>query len=556
MDDKTSPHRIEHDPESADAALTGRADLTRTEIAGAGADPATDELKEAGIAPIGIAAVDVLATSPESSADPLPARWVLTDAEIRPIILGVCLSMFVSALNQTIIATALPTIGRDFRDFENLSWLITAYLLSSTIAAPLCGKLSDIYGRRLVMLCVLGVFVVGSIACALAPNMITLILMRGLQGIGGGGIMPLVQATVADAIAPRERGRYQAYIGTVWMAAGVIGPFAGGYVADHWHWSVLFWLNVPLGVAAAYMINRQLKRLPTNHRKHKLDWFGAVLMTSAAILALLALSWGGIRYPWLSSTVILLGVSALALTLAFAYRLAHEPEPFLPLALLANPVVRMGTLAASSAMAVSIGLTVFMPLYYQSVFHLSASNSGLALIPIAVMSTPGAIASGRVMMHFDHYKWFPLVGLACSTLALSVLAIWPAAPLWVVIVTSCFFGIGIGTVFSCTTVCIQNAVSRFHVGTAVGVLNFSRALVSSLVVAIFGAIIFSGVGQGSGRGRAIDVLTNASASPVDLAGVFRWVFVASVALMLLAIGAFALMEERPLRGRSEVGGKK
>jgi len=542
-------NRPERDPESADAVMVGRMGVPSQSPDEGSEDPAADELKESGVAPVGVSAVDVVATSAESQ--PLPGRWVLTDAEIRPIILGVCLSMFVSALNQTIIATALPTIGRDFRDFENLSWLITAYLLSSTIAAPLCGKLSDIYGRRLVMMSALGMFVLGSIACALAPNMITLILMRGLQGIGGGGIGPLVQATVADAVAPRERGRYQAYIGTVWIAAGIAGPVAGGYIADHFHWSWVFWLNVPLGLAAAYMINRQLKRLPVNHRKHKLDLFGATLMVSAAILLLLSLTWGGVRYPWLSSTIILLVVSALALALAFGYRLAHEPEPFLPLAILANPVVRMGTVAASSAVAVSIGLTVFMPLYYENVYRLSAADSGLALIPIAVMTTPGSIASGRVMMYFDHYKWFPLIGLSCATLALASLAIWPALPLWLVITALCFFGVGIGTVFSCTTVCIQNAVSRFHVGTATGVMNFFRALASALVVAIMGAIVLAGVGHGQGGNRAIDVLAQAGQSSVDLAGIFRWVFGASAVFLLISITAFALMEERPLRGRSE-----
>ncbi len=150
------------------------------------------------------------------------------------------------------------------------------------MAAPLCGKLSDIYGRRKVMMSALGMFTSGSVACALAPNMLTLILMRGLQGFGGGGIVPLVQATIADAVAPRERGRYQAYIGTVWIAAGTAGPVIGGYIADYLHWSVAFWINVPLGLAAAYMINRQLRRLPQNHRKHKLDLFGALLMMTAA----------------------------------------------------------------------------------------------------------------------------------------------------------------------------------------------------------------------------------------------------------------------------------
>jgi len=532
---------------------TATADLARDAGSDRGPDPGAEELKEAAVAPVGVAAVDVVAIDAPSPGGPQPGRWVLSDAEIRQIMLGVCLSMFVSALNQTVIATALPTIGREFHDFDNLSWLITAYLLSSTIAAPLCGKLSDIYGRRVIMMGAIGIFVVGSIACALAPTMLTLILMRGLQGIGGGGIVPMVQATVADAVAPRERGRYQAYIGTVWVAAGVAGPTAGGFIADYMPWQIVFWINVPLGIAAAYMINRQLKRLPHNHRKHRLDIPGAALMVAASMTALLALTWGGVRFPWLSGTILGLFAAALAFTALFGWRLSHEDEPFLPLSILKNPVVRTGTAAAACAVSTSIGLTVFMPLYYEKVQHLSASDSGLALIPIAVMTTPGSIASGRVMMHFDRYKWFPLAGLTCALASLGTLAAFPAAPLWWVIVALCVYAGGLGTVFSCSTVCIQNAVSRYHVGTATGVANFFRALGSALVVAIIGAIILAGLGGETGA--AADILAQTSASSDQLAGVFRWVFVACMAFVALSIVSFALMEERPLRGRSEGAGR-
>ena len=399
-----------------------------------GADPASAELHEAAVAPVGVSPVDLVATPPSTGAapapgGPLPGRWVLTDAEIRPIVLGVCLAMFVSALNQTIVATALPTIGRDFNDFENLSWLITAYLLTSTVAAPLFGKLSDIYGRRKVMLMALGIFTVGSIACALAPSMLLLILCRGLQGLGGGGIVPLVQATVADAVAPRERGRYQAYIGTVWIAAGTAGPVAGGYVADHLHWSLVFWLNVPLGLAAAFMIYRNLARLPRHERKHKLDLIGALLMMTAAILLLLVLTWGGGRFAWTSPQIIGLLIGSALLWLAFTCRLTHTDEPFLPLAVLANPVVRAGTLAASFAVGSQIGLTIYMPLYYENVYGLSASNAGWALIPIAVMTTPGSVLSGQVMVRFRRYKWLPIIGLSVAALTHIFLACWPTAPL-------------------------------------------------------------------------------------------------------------------------------
>jgi len=547
--DGISPDRDDQrDPEALDAALTNRIAVD------GGADPASAELLEAAVAPVGVAPVDLVATPPATGAapapgGPLPGRWVLTDAEIRPIVLGVCLAMFVSALNQTIVATALPTIGRDFNDFENLSWLITAYLLMSTVAAPLFGKLSDIYGRRKVMLLALGIFTFGSVACALAPNMLLLILCRGLQGLGGGGIVPLVQATVADAVAPRERGRYQAYIGTVWIAAGTAGPVAGGYVADHLHWSLVFWLNVPLGLAAAFMIYRNLARLPRHDRKRKLDLIGALLMMSAAILLLLVLTWGGGRFAWTSPQIIGLLIGSGLLWLAFNWRLTHTDEPFLPLTVLSNPVVRAGTLAASFAVGSQIGLTIYMPLYYENVYGLSATNAGWALIPIAVMTTPGSVLSGQVMVRFRHYKWLPMIGLSVAALTHVFLACWPTAPLWLVVSALCVIGVGVGTVFSVATVSIQNAVSRFQVGVATGVMNFFRALFSALVVAVMGAIVLAYVG---GEGRAVDALATAGTGGVDLAGAFRWVFVCGAVFLMFSLVALLIMEERPLRGRSEM----
>ena len=214
-------------------------------------------------------------------AGPQPGRWVLTHGEIRTIVFGLMLALFLAALNQTIVATALPTIGRDFHDFELLSWIVTAYLLTSTAVAPLYGKLSDIHGRRTMMLTAIGIFVAGSVACAMAPNMITLILGRGLQGIGGGGILPIAQSIMADAVAPRERGRYQAYMGTMWVTAGISGPVLGGFLAEHFHWSIIFWINVPLGLLAGFMAHHSLKGLPRHERKHRLDLIGAALMMAS-----------------------------------------------------------------------------------------------------------------------------------------------------------------------------------------------------------------------------------------------------------------------------------
>ena len=219
----------------------------------------------------------------------------LTKKEIHRVFYGLMLGGFLSAVNQTIVATALPTIGRHFGDFENLSWVIIAYLLSSTVVSPLYGKLSDIHGRRGMMLVAIGLFIAGSALCAVAPSMAWLIAGRTLQGIGGGGIVPMVQTSVADMVTPRERGHYQAYMGTAWVVAGVMGPALGGIIADKLHWSLIFWLNVPLGLVAALLCSNAMKRLPRHGRSHKLDLLGASLVVAAATHAVAGADHG--RHP-------------------------------------------------------------------------------------------------------------------------------------------------------------------------------------------------------------------------------------------------------------------
>ena len=487
---------------------------------------------------------------PAPPPGPQPGRWVLAHGEIRTIVLGLMLAMFLAALNQTIIATALPAIGRDFGQLELLPWVVTAFLLTGTVVAPLYGKLSDIYGRRAMMLASIGIFIAGSAACAAAPDMITLILARGLQGIGGGGILPLAQSILGDAAAPRERGRYQAYMGSVWVSAGLAGPVLGGMLTDHFHWSIIFWLNIPVGLVAAFMTYKNLARLPRHDRRHKLDFTGAGLMMAAAVPLLLALTWGGSRYPWGSLPILALMMASGLLWVAFTARLALASEPFLPLPLLANPVLRMGTVCTSFSQGVIIGLTIFLPLYFEIVHKFSASDAGLALIPIVVMSTPGSIAAGRGMMHLDRYKRLPLVCLSCSIVALSLLVWNPALPLLAVAGVLSVVAFGVGTTYPVGTVSIQNAVSRYQVGAAMGAMNFFRGLTAVFIVAAMGAIVLAGLGVSLERGGRVTVVA-AAASGVDLAHVFRGVFALGVLCLVVSLIALIRMEERPLRGRSE-----
>ena len=229
-----------------------------------------------------------------SDAPPIAPPAPLSPDEVRTILMSRLLTMFLAALDQTIVAAmALPTIGRQFNDVSNLSWVITAYLLASTAVAPVFGTLSDIYGRRVMITVSLVLFTAGSILCAVAPNMTVLIVARGLQGLGGGGIMPVVQTVISDVVSPRERGKYQAYFSGVWMAAGLLGPVLGGVFAEHLHWSMIFWINVPLAVGArCFCCCPRYGKIPVFHRRRKVDWLGGVLLMASAVVVMLVLKLG------------------------------------------------------------------------------------------------------------------------------------------------------------------------------------------------------------------------------------------------------------------------
>ncbi|HEX4554133.1 MAG TPA: MFS transporter, partial [Xanthobacteraceae bacterium] len=265
---------------------------------------------------------------------------------------------------------------------------------------------------------------------------------------------------------------------------------------------------------------------------------------------LLALTWGGTRYPWASPQIV--GLSALAIVFAagFRWRIAHAAEPYLPLPILRNSVVRTGALSSACAVGASIGLTVFVPFYYQLVHDMSVTTSGLFLIPIAVMTTPGSILAGRAMMHLQHYKRISLICMCFAIAATAYLAWRPAASPFVVMVALGVIGLGVGSVFPLSTVCIQNAVAPYQMGTATGVMNFFRALCASLVVAIMGAIVLAGFGVAPDRGRGAEALIAAGAASGHAAYVFRWVFVAAAAFLVVGLVALIRLPERPLRGGS------
>ncbi|MEP9369840.1 MDR family MFS transporter [Xanthobacter sp. VNH20] len=486
-----------------------------------------------------------MSASSEPSSSAASGSPSLAHAEILTIIVGIMLAMLLAALDQTIVATALPTIGSDLNDFVNLSWVVTAYLLSSTAVTPLYGKMSDVLGRRVVLMFAIGVFMLGSLACALAPSMLVLILARGLQGLGGGGLISLSQTIIADVVSPRERGRYQGYIAGVFAASSIAGPVLGGVISDHLHWSVIFWINLPLGLAAFLMTDRTLRRLPRHERRHKVDVLGGVLMIASTTSLLLALTWGGVRYPWSSPLILGLFATALMLSVTFVWRMKTAPEPFLPLSILANRVVSMSVSSVFFVAGIMIALSINVPLYFETVRLFTPSQSGLALIPQSAGVVLGAVISGRAMARLTHYKLPAMIGLSVSCTCLVTLALLPDHTpiiLWLVLLG--LMGIGIGTVLPVSTVAIQNAVLPHQLGTATGTSNFFRALGSAVFVAMLGAVLLGALGV-SQQG---DIATLAhNADPALLSHAFHLVFGAAAAAMLCGLGFLIAMEERPLR---------
>ncbi|NIX75591.1 MFS transporter [Microvirga sp. c23x22] len=480
-----------------------------------------------------------------SAQQPRPA---LSQAEIRTIIIGIMLALLLAALDQTIIATALPTMGRELGDLEHLPWVVTVYLLTATAVTPLYGKFSDSHGRRITMLIGIVVFILGSIACALAPTMLMLILARGVQGLGGGGLMALSQTIVADLVPPKERAKYQVYFASVFMTSSLLGPVLGGFFAEHLHWSVIFWINLPLGLIALFISYHGLKKLPRFDRPHRLDLLGALLLVAATVSLLLALSWGGLRYPWGSPPILSLFAGSALLWVLFAARMKSASEPLIPPGVLHNPVVRMGTLSACFGMGTYIGLTIYLPVYFEAVRGLSASESGLALIPLMAGTVVGATASGRTMARVKHYKRLPTIGLIVAMAATGVLAAFgDRLPIAAIEAVLAIISIGLGTLLPVSTVAIQNAVAPHELGTATGTANFFRSLGGALIVAIFGAIVLSGAHL-EGAASFERLAASAARSGVNLADVFAYVFIAAVIGFGLAFVFLFAMEERPLRG--------
>src|SRR3984893_4011 len=338
----------------------------------------------------------------------------LTHRETMLIVLGVLLPTFMGSLDQTILATALPTIGRDFDDMHSLPWLITAYLLASTAVIPLYGKIADIHGRRFRLGIAITTYIAGSTGCARPPDMLVLICGRVLHGLGGGGLSSMGMIVLGDLVAPKERGRYYTYFSIIYTTAGGSGPLLGGFIADHLHWSVIFWINIPMGLAALAITTSLLRRLPRYERPHRLDIIGAILIVTASVSFMLALNVAGVRYPWTSPPILALFAAALVMGGFFVLRMLTAPEPLIPVSMLKNPIVRCAIVANAFGWGSIIGLNVFLPIYLQGVMGLSPTQAGLSLVVLMVALNTSAGLAGQVLGRVRRYKRLPTAALLLS----------------------------------------------------------------------------------------------------------------------------------------------
>jgi EmrB/QacA subfamily drug resistance transporter len=424
-----------------------------------------------------------------SSAESTAEVAGLSHRQILVIMSGLMLGMFLASLDQTIVSTALPTIVGDFHRSDLLSWVITVYLLASTATTPLWGKAGDLYGRKRVFQLAIVIFLVGSALCGAAQNMYELIGFRGLQGIGGGGLISLVFAIIGDIIPPRERGRYQGYFGAVFGVSSVVGPLAGGFFVDSLSWRYIFYINLPLGIIALIVTDRVLK-LPMRKREVQIDWWGALLLVAGVSAILLATQSGGNDYPWGSWQIVgLFGLGTLVLV-GFAVREATAREPILPLELFRLQIFTVSNLVAFVSGVAMFGALAFLPQYMQLVHGVSATESGLLLLPLLLGLLVMSIGSGRFISRTGKYRWFPLVGTALVTIGLGLLTHLGAhTSLGIISLDILVFGAGLGLFMQVLTLVVQNAVPMRLMGVGTSAVTFFRSMGGAIGASALGAVL-------------------------------------------------------------------
>ena len=500
----------------------------------------------------------------------------LSHRQILVVMSGLMTGMFLAALDQSIVGTALPRITSELGGLDKLSWVVTAYMLTATASTPLWGKISDLYGRRLLFQIAIGTFVLGSLLSGFSHNIIQLISFRAVQGLGGGGLMSLALAVIGDVIPPRERGRYQGYFAAVFGTSSVIGPVLGGFFADGPGWQWIFFMNVPIGIVALVITSAALK-MPHVRRNHSIDYLGAAVVVGSVSSILLYTAWAGPDHGWTSSQS--LALLALGVVLAFLFVAVERraSEPILPMRLFSNSIFTVSNIFGALIGMAMFGAIIFIPVYLQVVDGMSPTRSGLAMLPMVVGIFSTSITAGQLMTRTGRYKAFPIIGASVVIVALVMLSqLTASSPYWFAGLSMYVMGAGLGFTMQVLVTVVQNSVDRSDIGVATSSVTFFRQMGGSFGTALFGAILSSRLavhiadalhnapgGAAANAGHVGDVTNNVQAikglpGPIHdlVTGAFSQslhdTFLSAVPLVAIALVVAFFLKEKPLASRDAV----
>ena len=501
------------------------------------------------------------------------ANGYLSHKQILVVMGGLMVGMFLSALDQSIVGTALPRITSDLGGLDKLSWVVTAYMLSATASTPLWGKISDLYGRKLLFQIAIVTFLVGSLLAGMSQNIEQLIGFRAIQGLGGGGLMALAMATIGDVIPPRERGRYQGYFAAVFGTSSVLGPVLGGWFADGPGWQWIFFMNIPIGLVALVVTSAALK-MPHVRRNHSIDYLGAAVVVASVSSILLYTAWAGPDHGWTSSLGLTLLVAGVLLAVLFVLVEKRATEPIIPMRLFGNSIFSIANLFGFLIGIAMFGSMIFIPVYLQVVQGMSPTKSGLAMVPMVMGIFSTSITAGQLMTRNGRYKIYPILGASVVIVALVMLSqLTATSPYWFAGLSMYVMGAGLGFTMQVLITVVQNSVDRSDMGVATSSVAFFRQMGGSFGTALFGAILSSrlavhitdamaGVPSGQVPANVGDIANNvekinAVPEPVHslITGAFsdalRDTFLAAVPLVAIALAVAFFLKEKPLATREE-----
>jgi EmrB/QacA subfamily drug resistance transporter len=484
---------------------------------------------------------------------------LLNQQQVYVVFAGIMAGILLSSLDTTVVATALPTMAGELGNLEHIPWVATAYLLTSTASTPLFGRLSDLYGRRQLFQAAIGIFLVGSVLAAGAQTFIQLVLSRGVQGIGAGGLFSMAFVIIGDVVPPRERGRYVGFMTSVLAFSAVAGPLVGGFFVDNLTWRWIFLVNLPVGIAALFVTSVAL-RLPFNRRERHIDWLGAVLLTSGVTAIVLLSTWGGKEFAWTSPVIVALAVASLGLGAAFCWWETRAAEAILPMRLFRNSIFTVSIIVLFCVGSALYSSDSFLPLFLQAVTGTSATKSGLLLVPLMAGVTVASIVAGRLTTRTGRYRHWPIVGLGSASAGLLLLSrLQSDTPRGYVSAAMLLLGLGMGMAMPTLTLAVQNSVDWTDLGVASSAITFIRSLGGAIGLAAYGAVFSSRI-QGLPPEVAavvespehIQAMTEPLHSQVvdTLAYAIRGVFLFALPVMVLAWAASFFLKGLPLRDSS------